>query len=101
MGRFGCFVFGLIVGGTSVFISLKYHVVRANDGFHLIGKTNASFGQTYVDIRSFEFRDWSSHAALAAAITHSDKAYLITDQAVDKVRESVHDYLDIRLGQPQ
>jgi len=101
MGRLGCFTFGLILGGTSVFISLKYHIIRASDGHHLIGKLSAEFGETYVDIRSFGIGDWTEHQALAAAITRAEKTYLLKNEAVESIRNTVNDYLDVRLGQPQ
>lgn len=101
MGRFGCFLFGLLVGAITVFVSLKYHIVRAADGHHLIPKVSAEFGGTYVDVRSFGFRDWAEHKSLAAAIARSGKSDLMTQATVNSVTDRVNDYLDIDLGQPQ
>jgi hypothetical protein len=101
MGRLGYFFFGVIIGAASVFVSLKYHVVRAADGHHLVAKLSAEFSGTYVDIRSFGFDDWAQHQTLAAAITKAGKAYLLKQSTVDSFTEKVNDYLDIKIGQPQ
>ncbi len=53
MARLGSFLVGIAVGGAAVFTGLKYHVVRANDGVHLVPKLQAQFDEAYVDIRKF------------------------------------------------
>ena len=101
MGRIGCFLFGVLVGATTVFVSLKYHIVRAADGHHLIPKVSAEFGGTYIDIRSFRLSDWAEHKSLTAAIAKSGKSDLMTQTTLNSVTDRVNDYLDIDLGQPQ
>ena len=53
MGRLSTFVFGGIIGAVLVFGSLKYHLVRAPDGLHLIPKLESNLSETYVDVRQF------------------------------------------------
>lgn len=71
MRRLIPFVSGLLIGGTLVFASLKYHIVRARDGHHLVPKLTAEFSETYVDIRDYDLHDWGSHQALAIALTRA------------------------------
>jgi hypothetical protein len=89
MGKLGSFVVGVAVGAAGVFTGLKYHVVRAVDGFHLVPKLQAQFDEAYVDIRAFTATDWNEHRGLAVALTQSDKAYLLQESANETFRQSV------------
>lgn len=89
MGRLGHFVIGLMVGGVLVFTALKYHVVRAEDGFHLIPKLTAEFSQAYVDIRPFDLDDWAEHQTLAIAISRAGRSDLLQDAALVSLRGAV------------
>lgn len=60
-----------------MFTSLKFHVVRAEDGFHLIPKMTSDFSEVYVDIRQFDLQDWDNHRSLAVAIVQAEKGYLL------------------------
>lgn len=93
MPRLGSFLGGLIVGGVAVYTGLKYHVVRANDGFHLVPKLQAQFDDAYVDIRQFGFEDWNKHRTLAVAMAQADKSYLMQETASDSLRQSVDSVL--------
>ncbi len=48
-----------------LFVGSRYHVVRANDGFHLIPRSSARLTEPYVDIRQFTIEDWDEHQGLA------------------------------------
>ena len=93
MRSFSCFVFGMIVGALLLFVASRYHVVRANDGVHLIPKSSAHLSGPYVDIRSFSPADWDNHKSLAIAIVQADKAYLLQDSAAESVRRVFNDLL--------
>ncbi len=95
MRRILSFVFGLLVGGTFVYTSLKYHIVHANDGFHLVPKLTAEFSQTYVDIRQFDLNDWADHQPLAIALTRAGQAHLLHAAAVDGLRDAVDDLFQL------
>jgi hypothetical protein len=95
MSRISFFLAGVLVGGAAVFTSLKYHVVRAEDGVHLIPKLSSQFGETYVDIRQFDLSDWDQHPSLAAAIVQADKGHLLKDAAIGRFRQSVDRVLEI------
>jgi hypothetical protein len=89
MRRLVTFVLGLLVGGSVVYSSLKYHIVRAGDGFHLIPKLTAEFSQTYVDIRQYDLNDWAQHQALAIALTRAGQDHLLRDAAMGGLRDAV------------
>lgn len=99
MGRFGTLLFGVLLGAILMFVTLKFHVVRANDGFHLVPKITADLGEAYVDIRTFGYEQWQQHPALAAALTHADKAHLLTDGTQTQVQSAVNGVLDVFNGQ--
>ena len=83
----------MIVGAALLFVGLRYHVVRAQDGFHLIPKSSARINEPYVDIRSFTPADWEQHKALAMAIVQADKAHLMQASATEVIRQSFNDLL--------
>lgn len=98
MSRFPSFVAGLLVGAVMVYVSLKFHIVRANDGFHMIPKLSAEFGETYVDIRQFNLTDWDDHPSLAIAITRADKGELLQNSASESLRHAVDGVLNTLNG---
>jgi hypothetical protein len=91
--RLGAFFFGFIAGGIFVLGALKYHVIKAEDGVHLVPKMGATFSETYVDIRSFSPNDWAQHPNLTAAIVRADKAHLMNGAAVDSLFDGVEGLL--------
>jgi len=93
MGRIGTFFVGAAIGGLAIYGSLQYHLVRADDGMHLVGKTEVTFKDFYVDVREFGPSDWIERPALAMAIMRSGKRELIHGSAVDAVNASLQDFL--------
>jgi hypothetical protein len=94
MGRIVTFVIGVVVGGVAMFGSLKYHVVRAEDGVHLVAKTTSSLDEIYVDVRKFGPADWTEHKDLTVALVKADKQHLIGDTTADSFRQSVNSALE-------
>ena len=90
MGRVIIFLVGVVVGAVAVFGSLKYHVVRTEDGVHLVAKTTSNFGEIYVDVREFGPMDWTEHKDLAVAMVKADKQHLIGDTTTDNLRQSMN-----------
>ena len=93
MRSISCFVFGMIVGALLLFAASRYHVVRADDGVHMIPKATAHLAEPYVDIRTFTPTDWDNHKSLAMAIVQADKSYLLQDSAAESVRRTFDDLL--------
>ena len=52
-------IFGMILGGAGVYVGLKYHVLNTPEGLQLVPKLEATFADTYVDIRQFTPADWN------------------------------------------
>lgn len=94
MGRFSCFILGVVVGAGAVFGALKYHIVHANDGLHLVPKMTAEFQGAYVDIRDFDFNDWNEHRSLAAALVKADKAHLMGESTMNAFGQTLSAVLD-------
>jgi len=94
MKKFMNFVFGVAVGAAVMFVALKFHVVRAEDGFHMVPKTLAKLNSIYVDIREFTIADWDGHRELALDLANSRKAYLLEDAAKNTLNNAVLDIFD-------
>jgi hypothetical protein len=94
MGRISMFLLGVVVGAGAVFGSLKYHVVHAEDGVHLVPKISSNFDEIYVDVRDFGPTDWDEHKSLAVALVKADKEHLIGDTTAHHFRQSLHDVLN-------
>jgi hypothetical protein len=93
MGRLASFLGGAAVGGAAVFVGLKFHVVRAEDGVHFVPKLQAQFDEAYVDIRKFTFEDWNKHRSLAVAMVQAEKGYLLQESATSDLRSAVDSVL--------
>ncbi|MBX7168172.1 MAG: hypothetical protein K1X74_17685 [Pirellulales bacterium] len=93
-------MFGMILGGAGVYVGLKYHVVNTNEGLVLVPKLEATFADSYIDVRKFTPNDWNERRQLVAAIVKADKQDIIQDSAVDGLKRGVGDLLN-RLGYTQ
>ena len=62
---------GFIVGAVTLYVSMCFHIVVANDGYHFVPKTALTFKDTYVDIRQFPVVEWRNHVPLAEAMMKS------------------------------
>ncbi|MFO0869591.1 MAG: hypothetical protein U0935_11720 [Pirellulales bacterium] len=82
------FVLGFFCGAVALYGSMSFHVVRAEDGHHVIKKTSLTFYDTYVDIRAFGLGDWKEHAALADALQKSEKKDLMQGATEHALRNS-------------
>ena len=93
MRRFTWLFGGLILGAMGMFVSMKYYVVRADSGIHLIPKATAQLSMPYVDIRSFDIADWDNRRDLALAIVQADKPELLQGAAVNGLRQTMEGVL--------
>ena len=80
------FVIGFFVGAATLYGSMSFHVVRADDGYHFIAKTGLTFRDTYVDIRQFGFAEWKDHVGLAEAMHKSDRSDLLQGATQKAIR---------------
>lgn len=94
MRRLWTFVSGIIVGGVMIFSAMNYHIVRANDGYHVVPKIDAQLGLTYVDIREFTVADWAKNSELAAALMNANQRNLVDNAIQDSLGNSVDKWLN-------
>jgi hypothetical protein len=98
MERITGFIFGVVVGFVLCLASMTFHLVRAEDGWHVVPKISAQFADAYVDIREFQVGDWEQHGSLALALAHADKAYLMQKSASNTLQASVDQALGVLRG---
>ena len=96
MGRLLLFLCGVVIGGGAVYGSLEYHLVRTPEGFVPVPKLNAAWNDTYVDVRSFGFDDWTRHKGLMAALIAAKKDQVLGDAADGELRDRIGQLLDGR-----
>jgi hypothetical protein len=94
MRRGTTFIFGMVAGGLLLYAALSYHVIRANDGIHLVPKVNSSLAATYVDIRTFGPADWIEHIEIAQALQSAGRGDLMETAALDSLRTGIDRLLD-------
>lgn len=85
MNRFGAFLLGLVLGVALTFVGLRYHVVRANDSFHVVPRQGGSMEDLYVDIREFDLKAWNQHRSLAIDLIAAKKEHLIRDTTTNSI----------------
>ncbi|HEY6564075.1 MAG TPA: hypothetical protein VIY86_06235, partial [Pirellulaceae bacterium] len=68
------------------------HIVRAEDGMHVIPKLQSTLAQTYVDIRGYGIEQWNSRRLLAASITRAGKTELFRGAAIQPVHHAVREF---------
>ncbi len=79
MNRLVTFVLGIATGVVLCFGATNYHIVRANDGFHLVHKQRSRMSEAFVDVRAFSVEDWSNRPELAAELVADNKQYVMGD----------------------
>lgn len=94
MNKFSALIFGILIGAALMFVGLKYSVVRANNGFHLIAKSAAKLNTAYIDIREYTAADWKDRIDLATDIANSKNTELqeeVTRSAMNNSLDSIFD----------
>ena len=92
MKRLSHFIFGFLLGGITVYVSLHFHLIRAENGVHFVPKLQSTFSQTYVDVRNFGVEDWNRHRLLTAAVTRAGKTDLFSGAVVEPVHTAVDEF---------
>lgn len=86
MPRILSFPMGVAAGAMLCYGATNFHVVRADDGFHLVHKQRARLAEAYVDVRQFGVGDWAQHTDLAAAIVADNKQYIMEGAASNSLQ---------------
>lgn len=90
MPRVFSFLLGVAAGVMLCYGATNYHVVRAQDGFHLVHKSRARLAEAYVDVRGYGVSDWASHAELASALVAENKQSLMDGAAANMLQSGVN-----------
>ena len=93
MQRLITFVMGMIAGALLCHGASNFHVVRADDGFHVVRKVNAQLAEAYVDVRQFGVADWAAHPDLTAAVAQEKKQHLMEGAAASAIQDGVEQVL--------
>ncbi len=94
MDKLKPFLLGVLVGAAGLYGAMTYHVVRADDGLHVVRKVSCGLGGAYVDIRNFTAAQWNEHRQVALALVYADKEELLHESAVSQLRDTVRDALE-------
>jgi hypothetical protein len=89
MSRLPSLLVGMAAGATLLYVAMNYHVMRADDGIHLVAKQSPRLSETLIDIRAFSMSDWAGHPQLAAALVQADKEYLIGNSAAGLLQDKI------------
>jgi hypothetical protein len=90
MRRVYGFVFGIGFGILACLGATNFHIVRAQDGFHLVQKQNARLGQAYVDTRQFNATDWAEHPELVASLRADNEQGLVNEASPGILQNGVN-----------
>ncbi len=103
MRRMYGFIFGIGLGALACLGAMNYHVVRAQDGFHLVPKQQAGLGQAYVDTRQFNATDWTEHPELVASLRadNENEQGLVNEASPGFLRNGVNRLSGVPQQQPR
>jgi hypothetical protein len=87
--RLTSFFAGVLTGGVLIYMAMHYHVIHANDGWHLVPKVDGQLTNTFVDIRDYKISDWAQHADIAAARVNANRRDLIDNAVNDTFNSGV------------
>ncbi|MFN8707603.1 MAG: hypothetical protein ACK526_22025 [Planctomyces sp.] len=90
MGQVKPFLFGSLLGASTMFVGLQYHIIRSHDGFQLVPRTpQHSVGLAYADIRSWDAAQWTDRPELARALMAHGSTDLISESVAKNLADSV------------
>jgi hypothetical protein len=90
MSRFAAFLLGLATGAMLLYTAMNFHLIRASDGFHVVGKQPPRIGETYVDIRGFDMSDWAGRPQLASALVGANQERLLGGSTTGAVQNGLN-----------
>jgi hypothetical protein len=89
MPRLFSFLTGMVAGAFLVLGAMNFHIVRAQDGFHMIHKIRPNLSESYLDIRSFGVSDWTAHPDLVADLIHDNKQSLMEASTANSLQQGI------------
>ncbi len=94
MRRLFSFLSGVLAGGALIYFTMNFHLIHAQDGFHLVPKVNAQLSNTYADIRAYKVADWAQHADIAAALVNANRRDLLDNAINDTLNNGIDQLLN-------
>lgn len=94
MQKIHSFLLGAVAGAISLYCAMTFHVVRAEDGIHIVPKVSNGLRDAYVDIRDFNTAQWNQHRHVALALINADKEELLRDSAMSNLRRTAETALE-------
>ncbi|HEY4233753.1 MAG TPA: hypothetical protein VGM76_10020 [Lacipirellulaceae bacterium] len=87
MPRLFSFLTGTVTGALLTLGAMNFHIVRAQDGFHLIHKIRPQLTEAYLDVRTYGVSDWTGHPDLVADLIHDNKQSLMGGSAANSLQQ--------------
>jgi len=95
MSHLKLLIIGFLTGSLCSFAVLEFHIVRAEDGFHVVPRSPApSIRLAYSDIRDWSTDNWTEYPELIRALHESDADDLIGRSVVGRVLDSLESTID-------
>jgi hypothetical protein len=94
MRRIWTFLLGILAGGSLIYFAMNFHLIHANDGFHLVPKVNAQLPGTYADIREYKVADWAENAEIASALIKANRRDLLDGAITDTFNNGIDGLLN-------
>ena len=101
MGRFGSFVLGVVIGALALHTTMNFHVVRTDQGTHLVRKTTPKMSGLYADIRQYDANDWRANPDLARAMIMANRRDLVGQSPQGGLRASLGSVIATVMGRSE
>jgi hypothetical protein len=82
-------VLGAVLGCGVTIVAFRWHVVRANDGWHMISNGTPMPSDIFADVREWTPNDWADHPRLATALVAAGKGDLVMRTSAANVLDRV------------
>lgn len=82
-------VLGAALGCGITIVAFRWHVVRADDGWHMIESGTPMPTDCYADVREWSPNEWAEHPQLAAALVTAGKGDLVMRTSAANVLDRV------------
>ena len=77
MRRLTAAFLGIILGGGLVYGLFQFHLVRADEGWLIVPKPQASMNEPFADVRQWDAAEWADHPQLIEALIAHGRGDLV------------------------
>jgi hypothetical protein len=82
-------VLGAVLGCGITIVAFRWHVVRANDGWHMIASGTSMPVDCFADVREWTPNEWADHPQLATSMVAAGKGDLVMRTSATNVLDRV------------